>query len=154
MDVFVRQGVYTPSEAVARANIQLENYVKTIRIEALTMLDMVKKEIYPAISSYTADLCASLSAKKSLFSSLPCAKEENLIKRLATAGENMLAEAEKLENAVSDIPKDVKEASARMAHIVVPEMEKVRKYADEAELLCSKEYWPFPTYTDILYSVK
>ena len=154
VDVFVRQGVYTSSEAIARANIQLENYVKTIRIEALTMLDMVKKEIYPAISAYTADLCTSLSAKKSLFSSLACTKEETLIKKLATAGENMLVEAEKLENAVTGIPTDVKEASARMAHIVVPDMEAVRKYADEAETLCSKEYWPFPTYVDILYSVK
>jgi glutamine synthetase len=152
--VFVRQGVYTKSEAVARANIQLENYVKTMRIEALTMLDMTKREIYPAVNAYVGDLCSVLASKKAVFSSIPCGADEELIKRLASAGENMMQTAKKLEEDLANMPSDILESAKRMAHIVAPDMETLRAFADEAETLCSKEYWPFPTYTDILYSVK
>ena len=154
IDVFVRQGVYTKSEAVARANIQLENYVKTMRIEALTMLDMTKKQIYPAVNAYVGELCGVLSSKKALFSSLPCSSDEEIVKKLANASEKMMQTAKKLEADLENLPSDVVEASKRMAHIVAPDMESLRAYADEAETLCSKDYWPFPTYTDILYSVK
>ena len=153
IDVFVEQGVYTESEAIARAKIQLENYVKTIRIEALTMLDMAKKQIYPAVSSYVGDLCSALMAKKSVVD-LPCAEDEAVIKTLAAANENMMAAVRKLESDLADMPEGERESSQRMAHVVVPDMEAVRRYADEAEKLCSAEYWPFPTYTDLLFSVK
>lgn len=154
VDVFIRQGVYTKAEAIARANIQLENYVKTIRIEALTMADMARRQIYPAVSAYVAELCSNLAAKKATISSLPTLAEEELIKSLATAGENMMFAVKKLEEDLSEMPADEKESSKRMAHFVIPDMEKVRAYADEAETLCAKDYWPFPDYTDILYSVK
>lgn len=111
IDVFVDQGVYTQSEAIARAKIQLENYVKTIRIEALTMLDMAKKQIYPAVSAYVGELCANLAAKKSVVADLPCAEEEALIKTLASCNENMMAAVRKLEADLSDIPEGEREAS-------------------------------------------
>ena len=154
VDVFVRQGVYTKNEAIARAKIQLENYVKTIRVEALTAIDMATKQIYPAVSSYAAKLCENLAAKKALFSSLPYAEEEALIKTLVGANENMMTAVRKLESDLSDMAKDELEAAKRTAYVVVPDMDKVRKYADEAEKLCAKEYWPFPTYYDLLFSVK
>ncbi|MBQ8885697.1 MAG: glutamine synthetase III [Clostridia bacterium] len=154
VDVFVRQGVYTKAEAIARANIQLENYVKTIRIEALTMADMARQQIYPAVSAYTAELCSNLAAKKATISSIPTASEEELIKTLAVAGENMMLAVKKLETDLKEIAVGEKDAAKRMAHFVVPDMEKVRTYADEAEKLCAKDYWPFPDYTDILYSVR
>ena len=131
----------------------MENYVKTIRIEALTMLDMAKKQIYPAVSSYVGDLCSALMAKKSVVD-LPCAEDEAVIKTLAAANENMMAAVRKLESDLADMPEGERESSQRMAHVVVPDMEAVRRYADEAEKLCSAEYWPFPTYTDLLFSVK
>ena len=154
IDVFVDQGVYTQSEAIARAKIQLENYVKTIRIEALTMLDMAKKQIYPAVSAYVGELCANLAAKKSVVADLPCAEEEALIKTLASCNENMMAAVRKLEADLSDIPEGEREASQRMAHVVVPDMENIRGFADQAEKLCSADYWPFPTYSDLLFSIK
>ncbi len=154
VDVFVRQGVYTKNEAIARAKIQLENYVKNIRVEALTCIDMATKQIYPAVSSYAAKLCANLVAKKTLFSSLPYAEEEAIVKTLVGANENMMAAVRKLESDLLDMPKDELEAAKRTAYVIVPDMEKVRKYADEAEKLCAKEYWPFPTYYDLLFSVK
>lgn len=153
-DVFVRQGVYTRQEAIARANIRLENYVKTIRIEALTMLDMTKKQIYPAVSSYTEKLCRALTAKKALFPSFSCLSEEALLKKLVSFGEDMLALCERLEKDLADVSSDIREASARMAHVVVPDMKKLRDVCDEAETVCAKDAWPFPTYADILYSVK
>ncbi len=154
VDVFVRQGVYTKNEAIARAKIQLENYVKNIRVEALTAIDMATKQIYPAVSSYSAKLCENLTAKKALFSSLPYLEEETLIKSLVCANENMMTAVKKLEADLADMPKDELEAAKRTAYVVVPDMEKVRKYADESEKLCAKEYWPFPTYYDLLFSVK
>ena len=154
VDVFVRQGVYTKNEAIARAKIQLENYVKNIRVEALTTIDMATKQIYPAVSSYSEKLCENLAAKKDLFSSLPYAEEEALIKDLVSANANMMTAIKKLEADLSDMPKDELEAAKRTAYVIVPDMEKVRKYADESEKLCAKEYWPFPTYYDLLFSVK
>ncbi len=154
IEVFVRQGVYTKSEAIARANIQLENYIKTIRIEALTMIDMARGQIYPAVSAYIKELCESLSSKKALFDSLPCTAEISLIKTLATANEKMLDGVNKLEADLADMPEGEKEGSQRMAHVVVPDMEAIRGYADKMEKLCAKDRWPFPTYTDILFSVK
>ena len=154
VDVFVRQGVYTKNEAIARAKIQLENYVKNIRVEALTAIDMASKQIYPAVSDYAAQLCANLSVKKSLFSSLPCTEEETLIKTLVSANENMMAAVRKLEADLKDMPTDETEAAKRTAYVLVPDIEKVRKYADECEKFCAKDRWPFPTYYDLLFSVK
>ena len=154
VDVFVRQGVYTKNEAIARAKIQLENYVKNIKVEALTAIDMASKQIYPAVSAYAAELCANLSVKKSLFSSLPYTEEESVIKALVTAGENMMTAVRKLEADLKDMPIDETEGAKRTAYVIVPDMEKVRKYADECEKYCAKNRWPFPTYYDLLFSVK
>ena len=81
-------------------------------------------------------------------------KDEAVIKTLAAANENMMAAVRKLKSDLADMPEGERESSQRMAHVVVPDMEAVRRYADEAEKLCSAEYWPFPTYTDLLFSVK
>ncbi|MBQ9118215.1 MAG: glutamine synthetase III [Clostridia bacterium] len=154
VDVFVRQGVYTRNEAIARANIQLENYVKTVTVEALTTIDIATKQIFPAVEKYVTVLCTALSAKKGLFSSLPTAKEEELIKKLATNNEHMMLAVEKLKSDLADMPKDETTAAMRTAHVIVPDMETVRSLADEMERLCAKEYWPLPTYYDLIFSVK
>ena len=125
-----------------------------MRVEALTAIDMATKEIYPAVNAYVSDLCANLAAKKAVFASLPCDAEETLIKTLATANENLLCTVNKLKSDLADMPKDEREAANRTAHVVVPDMQKLRAYADEMERLCSKDYWPFPDYYELLYSVK
>ncbi|MBO5363053.1 MAG: glutamine synthetase type III, partial [Clostridia bacterium] len=154
VDLFVRQGVYTKNEVLARAKIQLENYVKTVQVEARTMVDMSIGQIYPAVSTYVSRLCQNLTMKKATFSSIPTASEEALIKDLATANEHMLAAAHALRDRLSDMPKDEREAALRTARIIVPAMETLRKYADDAEKLCAAEVWPFPNYYQLLYSVK
>ena len=122
-------------------------------MEARTAIDMATKQIYPAVSSYAAKLCENLTAKKSLFASLPFDAESSLIKALVEANENMMSAVRKLETDLTDLPKDETEAAKRTAYVIVPDLEKVRKYADEAEKICAKDYWPFPTYYELLFGV-
>ena len=155
IDVFVRNGVYTKQEAVARGEIALENYIKTINIEALTMLDMAKQEIIPAVSDYAAALSLNLSAKKAACGGVSANAETTLISELATLNDEIFAAANKLEDDLSAIDKDdVKPASQAMAHKIVPDMEALRKAADAAEKLTASAKWPYPSYSDMLYRVK
>lgn len=154
IDVFVRQGVYTKEEAVARADIQLENYTKTINIEALTMLEMVKRDVIPAVSDYVADLCANVAAKKAVCEEIPCTGEKEVIMQLSTLNDEVSALVTKLEGLLAGIDmSDVSGASQAMAHKVIPLMEEMRSKVDKMETLTSSDYWPYPTYYDMLYSV-
>ena len=154
IDVFVHQGVYTEKEVIARANIQLENYIKSIRIEALTMIEMARQDIYPAVNGYLAELCGSIEAKRAVSAKLPVGEDMKLAEKLATMNDAMMAAVAKLERDLSEMPEGEQPASQKMAHVVLPDMEQVRSLADGMEKLCSSDYWPYPTYTDILYSVK
>ncbi len=155
IEVFVRQGVYTKAEAVARADIRLENYTKIINIEALTMIEMAKRDIIPAVSDFIADLCQNVAAKQAVCEDIPYRTEKKLIARLSELNDLTSEAVEKLENDLKNVDKQkVKEASQAMAHVVIPDMEEVRKYVDEMETMTSSDYWPYPSYFDILYSVK
>ena len=155
IEVFVRQGVYTKEEAKARADIRLENYIKIINIEALTMLEMAKRDIIPAVSDFVADLCQNLAAKKAVGEKIPCETEKSLIARLSELNDKTSAAAQKLESDLKAVDKTkVLEASQAMAHIIIPDMEEVRALVDEMETLTSSDFWPYPTYFDLLYSVK
>ncbi len=154
IEVFVRQGVYTRAEAIARANIQLENYSKIINIEALTMLEMVRRDIIPAVSDYVANLCTNVAAKQSVCEELPCQDEKDTIMTLATLNNEVGALAGKLEKQLAEINlADVSSSSQAMAHKVIPLMEEIRKRVDKMETLTASDYWPYPTYFDLLYSV-
>lgn len=155
VNVFVRQGVYTKEEAIARADIRLENYIKMINIEALTMIEMAKRDIIPAVSDFVAELCQNVSAKRGAFEAIPCRTEEELVKKLSILNDETFAAVEKLEADLKAIDKnDVLPASQAMAHRIVPDMDEVRRLADEMETLTSADYWPYPTYFDILYGIK
>ena len=155
IDVFVRNGVYTEQEAVARGEVALENYSKIINIEALTMLDMAKQDIIPALSDYVAKLSANLTTKKSAVSGAPSLAETTLITELATLNDKLFTAVRKLEGDLANIDKDdVRAASKAMAHTIIPDMEDVRTVADEAEKLAASNYWPYPSYSDMLYRVK
>ena len=154
IDVFVKQGVYTEKEVIARANISLENYVKTINIEALTMAEMAKQDIYPAVNGYIAELCSVIAAKRAVSEKFACKTDVALADQLSTMNDAMMEAVKKLEGDLSQIPEGEGPASQKMAHIIVPDMEEVRRLADGMEKLCSSDYWPYPTYTDLLYSVK
>ncbi len=155
VDVYVNQGVYTREEAIARADIRLENYVKIINIEALTMIEMAKRDIIPAVSDFVATLCQNVAAKQAVCDKIPFKTEKDLIEKLAKLNDLTSAAVAKLEKDLKGVDKhDVRPASQAMAHTVIPDMDDVRKLVDEMETLTSSDYWPYPTYFDILYSVK
>ena len=154
IDVFVRQGVYTEKEVIARANISLENYIKTINIEALTMLEMGRQDIYPAVNGYITELCSAVAAKRAVSEKMACGEAIALAEKLSTMNEAFFASMKKLEKDLSEMPAGEGPASQKMAHVIVPDMEAVRSLADAMEKLCSSDYWPYPTYTDLMYSIR
>lgn len=154
IDVFVRQGVYTEKEVIARANISLENYIKTINIEALTMLEMGRQDIYPAVNGYITELCSAVAAKRAVSEKMACGEDIALAEKLSTMNEAFFASMKKLEKDLSEMPAGEGPASQKMAHVIVPDMEAVRSLADAMEKLCSSDYWPYPTYTDLMYSIR
>lgn len=155
VDVFVRQGVYTREEAKARADIRLENYTKIINIEALTMVEMAKRDVIPAVSDFIAELCGNLAAKRAVYDELPCETEKKLISRLSALNDEASLTVEKLESDLKNIDmREIVSSAQAMAHTVIPDMDKLRNCVDEMETLTSSDYWPYPSYFDILYGVK
>lgn len=154
IDVFVKQGVYTEKEVIARADIALENYIKAINIEALTMLEMARQDIYPAVNGYIAELCSVIVSKQTISSKISCGADITLAEKLSTMNEAMANAMKKLETDLSEMPAAIGPASQKMAHVIVPDMEAVRALADSMEKLTSSDYWPYPSYTDMLYSIK
>ncbi len=154
IDVFVKQGVYTEKEVIARADIALENYIKAINIEALSMLEMARQDIYPAVNGYIAELCSVIASKQTISSKISCGADITLAEKLSTMNEAMANAMKKLETDLSEMPAAIGPASQKMAHVIVPDMEAVRALADSMEKLTSSDYWPYPSYTDMLYSIK
>ncbi len=149
-------GVFTVDELRSRRDIMLENYCKTVTIEANTMINMVHKRVAPAITRFTADLAKQASEKKALFPDLACSYEKELILKLSTLTDCITEKTDDLEMAVLGLQEaeDVIAESALIRDTVLPKMSELRIPCDQAELLTAKSYWPFPTYGDILFSVK
>ncbi len=149
-------GVFTEDELKSRRDIMLENYCKTVVIEANTMISMVHKRIAPAITRFTSDLAAQASVKKGLFPDLACGYETDLVKKLSALTDTISEKTADLEKAVMGLQdaEDVVSESALIRDAVLPAMCELRIPCDRAELLTAKSYWPFPTYGDILFSVK
>ena len=149
-------GVFTVDELRSRRDIMLENYCKTVTIEANTMVNMVHKRIAPAITRFTADIAKQAAEKKALFPELACGYETELVTKLSALTDSISEKADALEAALTGLQKaaDIMEESALIRDTVVPAMAELRIPCDRAELLTAKSYWPFPTYGDILFSVK
>ena len=149
-------GVFTVEELESRCEIMLENYCKTVRIEANTMVRMARKQIMPAIETYAGSLAATAAAKKAVVPDLTCGYESDLIVRLSQILDEICASANDLEAAVerlSDAGDIIAEAAA-IRDEVLPRMEVLRAPVDEAEVMTKKENWPFPSYGDLLFSVR
>ena len=149
-------GVFTIDELKSRRDIMLENYCKTVTIEANTMINMVHKRIAPAITRFTSDLARQASEKKAFAPDLACSYEEELVKRLSVLTDCIIHKSNDLQQALIGVgqAEDIIEESALIRDTVLPKMSELRIPCDEAELLTAKSYWPFPTYGDILFSVK
>ena len=149
IDLVVRHGIYTEAEFRARHAIHLDAYNKHVNIEAKTMVDMAVHQILPAAMHYSADLCGSLEAKIRL--GLPCNAEKRLAQQLSTYTDALYDAVEILRGALAAMPAD-SEAAARYCHdTVIPGMNAIRSAADMLEELTDKSYWPYPTYSDLLY---
>ena len=154
IDVFVKHKVYTEAEIDSRYEIQLENYSKTINIEALTAIDMVRKDYIPAVSAYTSELSSTVLAKMAVCESIPCDSEIEVIKRLSELGSDMSKIVSKLETADKKASAlSGKEQADAFHGEVIPVMEELRAAVDEAEKITSEEYWPVPCYGDLIFRV-
>ena len=148
--------VFSKAEIESRCEIMLENYCKTITIEANTMVDMAKTQIAPAIENYIGKLAKIVSDKKAIDTSLVFGYETDLIKKLSASVEKILADAESLKTKIAGLSKakSINDESYKIRDGVVPAMAKLRAVADEAESLTDRSYWPFPTYGDLLFGVR
>ena len=155
-DMLMKQKVFTKPELESRCEIMLENYVKAVNIEALTMIDMAKKEILPAIEKYVSDMVKTVSKKKALDAGIPARYESTVITRLSTLEDMIYDRAESLEDAATQLKgiESVEPQANFIRDSILPKMELLRAAADEAETITDSTYWPFPTYGDLLFGVR
>ena len=156
VDMLTSHKIYTKTEIEARCEIMLDNYSKVINIEGLTMVDMAKKEILPAVEAYTADLAKAVAAKTAAVEGLGCEYEKSLIKKLSCLTDRIAAAADDLEGALVKLKTvdDVTETANADRDEILPKMGVLRAVADEAETLTAEKYWPFPTYGELLFGVR
>ena len=149
-------GVFTEGELRSRYEIMLENYSKTVMIEATTMADMARREILPAVEAFAAATAEGAAKKLALIPALKCAYETELVERLTGLTNCIADKAAALERAmlaVMETEESVNEAFT-IRDVVLPRMAELRAVCDEAETITSKAYWPFPTYGELLFSVR
>ncbi len=148
--------VFSEAELHSRCDIMLENYCKTVNIEAGTMLDMAKKQIIPAVEAYTSDLAKAYERKHAAVPTLKLTHETKLIEKLSGLIDDMDSAVEALEEAVGEY-KEISEiipASCFIRDKILPAMDALRAPCDEAETITAEKYWPFPTYDKLLFGVK
>ena len=154
IDLFTSHNVFTEKEMISRTEILLETYSKTINIEALTLNDMVKKQILPALSTYTADLAASLAAKTAVVDGIDVSMEEGELKELSAAQGKLYALSSKLDKELAEVPGgEALEMAAYYRDVIFAEMQNMRDVIDAAEEKVSSDVWPVPTYSDLIFRV-
>ncbi len=154
-DLFLKFGVFSLAEMQSRHDILLENYSKTINIEALTMIDMAKKDIIPAITTYIKELSDTAIAVKSA-SGIEATFEKDLIVKLVKLQQTISEKINMLENAVVSVHEitDISEQSYAYRDSVFVAMQDLRAYVDKAESICAAKYWPYPSYGELLFGVR
>ena len=153
ISLFTRHDVFSEVEMRARYGIHLENYCKITAIEANTLLSMIRRNIFPAVSRYTSDLARAVQRKKALY--LDCSAETDLLQQLTNLNNELYTTAQSMAQALENAPaSEGGLASARYYRDVVYALEyKASHLVNELEANTSAEYWPYPTYADILFSV-
>ena len=148
--------IFTKAEIESRYEIMMENYVKTVSIEAQTMLDMTRREILPAVERYTKELSDTLAAKLAVIPGLPSRYETGAITKLSTLADQIDAQAGELEQAVLHLKTitSVTESAFYIRDAILSRMAALRVVCDEAETVTDERCWPFPTYGDLLFGVR
>ena len=149
IDLVTKRGIFTESEFRARYEIHMQSYTKVVAIEARTCVDMALHQILPAALHYTRDLTKSIIDKQSIGAA--CKAEKALVDRLSVACDSLYEKSQDLTEKLAAIPKQTEEAANYMSSIILPAMECLRSDADTLEELTDKSYWPYPTYSDILF---
>ena len=153
MEMLLRQKVYSETELRSRYEIMLENYCKTIVIEANTMAEMTRKEILPAVTKYCAAVAEGAGKKRAIVPALPCAYETGLVEKLSILSDQIEKSMETLEGTLVKLSTvtEITALSEAIRDQLLPRMAELRAVADEAEVMTAREYWPFPTYGDLLF---
>ncbi len=151
--LFTTHKVFSELEMKSRYEINLENYCKTLNIEALTMIDMARHDIFPAVSDYAAQLAANLEAKGAYVS---CTAEKKLLEKISVLTDSFYDHLEKLESSLAGVEAiaDSKDAAFYYKDTVLAAMKALRADADALEQLTAADFWPYPSYGDLLFSIK
>jgi glutamine synthetase len=149
IDLVTSHGIYTEDEFRARYEIYLDAYRKIINIEAKTCLDMSLHQILPAAVHYTKDLCQGILSKKEL--QIPCQAEDAIARKLSNATDKLYLCCEKLREDLAHIPETKEDVVNYYHDTIVTDMQNIREQADILESLTDKSYWPYPTYSDLLF---
>ena len=155
MDMLILNKIFSESELQSRCKILLSNYCKTVNIEGLTMVDMVRKNYLPTIEGYLYSLAKTVTMMKSVSNNVKCNYEITTMERLSELTDYILESVIAVEKALNDLKskEDIFKKSEAVRDDVIPKMDILRKYVDEAEMLSSEKYWPFPSYGKLLFSV-
>lgn len=151
VELFARHGVYTRQEMESREEISLEEYNKTLHIEAMTMVHMLHKQILPACMDFSGKLAQNVAVKKSIGVDSP--DEAQLVRTLTESTASLSALTGALEELLQKVPEGTQPASRYYCDQILPAMGKAREAADRLEMLVGKDSWPFPTYSDLLFYV-
>ena len=156
VEMLTSHKVFTETELKSRCEIMLDNYCKTVVIEANTMVDMARKQILPAVEAYVKEVSKTAVAKKQFAPDASCEYEKKTVTKLSLLMEQILDKTETLENEIMKVKfiSDVKQESYAIRDSILPKMGELRAVADEAETLTADKYWPFPTYGELLFGVK
>ncbi len=156
VEMLTSHRVISEAELRSRCEIMVENYCKSILIEARTMADMAKTQILPAVEAYAADVAESAVSKKAILPDLPCVYESSLVKKLSEKIEEIAVCTEALEKAIPEMDgtEDTIKEAQKIRDTLLPKMSELRIPCDEAETLTAKKYWPFPTYADLMFAGK
>ena len=156
VDMLTSHKVFSKAELHSRYEIMLENYCKTVCIEAQTMSDMARKQILPAVERYVADVADAAASKKTLDAAISCSYEKKLVKKMAALIDRIDTRADALDGVIAKLKtlSDITEEANYIRDEMISRMTELRAAADEAEVMTAESYWPFPTYGDLLFGVK
>lgn len=153
IELFARNGVFTAPELASRKEINLENYSKTVHIEALTLIDMVKKNVIPAVERYIKRLCDTVISKRGAIKEIDCTVEISTVNELNENLISMYNLCAELKNSIPSNKLDYIEEARQYEQVVLPLMARLRVPVDRAEEITDKKYWPYPSYADLLFKI-
>ena len=156
VDMLTSHKVFSEAELKSRCEITLENYCKTVTIEANTMSQMTKKEILPAIEEYAAFVASAAGNKKALDSSVSCTYETETVKKLSVLAGQIYEKTDELDKSIAKLSdaENIEQEGYMIRDELLPKMSELRVACDEAEVITAEKYWPFPTYGELLFGVR